>query len=238
MKTLHKFCMSLLFLLSFAQFAMEQNNEKTDEWSTATFSSTKNSQTGEKTYVVSYPVDIPQGLVKVKTALYGAYINPETNITVDRHTTQQIIISAVLAQKIVATKDESENDNPNKEYKWIWLPWWTDSITNAEDLFKAVTKTKLRGNNRLTIEIREPGNYHIMIPDDADAEIKTKVGNIDYKSKIPTSLHIASKTVNKAGSSGSSTENGQSWSYYWADSYSPKSTQTRLIAKSGHINVP
>src|SRR5207248_704857 len=108
------------------------------------------------------------------TAFYGNYVNPEAHITVDRHTAQHIIISAVLTKKIVEQSDDSEkNDSFYKEHQHLWLPWWTDSITNPEDLFKAVTKTKLRGNNRLFIEIREPGNYHIMIPDDADAEIKT-----------------------------------------------------------------
>lgn len=232
---LHKFCISLLLAIPLSESAMETSDS---EWSTHTFNVTKNAETGDKTYVGTYPVHLPKSFVRVKTANWRNFNPEEVNITVDRHAKNQIIITAVLAQRIVAKADDSEHDSSFKEYGWIWMPWFTDVTRHPKDLFKAVAKEKLRGDNRLSVEIREPGTYHIMLPADADAEIKTKIGNIDYKSQIPTMLHIASKTVNKWGDSGCSTEKGEIWSYNWATAYSPQSSKTRLKSKKGHINIP
>lgn len=210
-----------------------------NEWSEHTFTATKNEETGEKTYIGNYPVDAPKGFVKVKTYFWSLNKNidsKDVHITVDRHAKQLIVVTAVLAQKTAAAVDEHGKDYQKDGY--FWTPWVTDTVKHWEYLFKAVAKAKLRGNNRLMVVIREPGHYHIMLPDDADAEIKAKVGNIDYISKLPTQLHIESKTVNKWGDNGSSTSEGQKWDYYWADHFSPQSTETKLIAKAGHINVP
>jgi hypothetical protein len=137
-----------------------------------------------------------------------------------------------------------QGDYQFKKFGLIWIPWRADVVDHPDDSNVGVSRIKLRGHNRLNIEIREPGNYHIMLPEDADIEVKT-VGNIDYKSALPTLLYARSKTVNRQGNAGfifmspnGEAVNGSEWHYDYANSKDPSATQTRLIAKTGHINVP
>ncbi len=224
MKVVQKYLISFLVLITGITPAMD----KPDEWSITQFEITKNPETQSKTYKGTYPVDTPKGLVNVRAVLYTEKPTPEVNITLDRHSLQQVIIWATLCQKIVLTHDESETDDLCKRNNWTWLPWWDDAVCHSDDLFKPSMRTKLRGNNRLTVEIRTPGTYHITIPDDADAQVQTNYGNINYKSRVPTLLEIESKTVNIWGSSGCSTEHRERWSYYRAPSHCPTQLKQNL----------
>lgn len=229
----------IAIFITFFTNAMESESFK--EWSTHTLSVTKNTETGEKTYQGVYPVEFPRGLVRVKTVFFNKNIvQKNVHLTVDRHTKDQIIITAMLAKKIVLANDESEQDNNYfKQRDKIWVPWWTDIVQPLLESFQPVSRAKLRGGNRLSVQLREEGRYHIMLPYDADAEIKMKVGDIDYQSKIPTTLRIKSRTVNETGHSHAYTPGkGVSSEYGRADEHSPYSSQTYLEAKTGHINVP
>lgn len=231
-----------LLMMPLATSAMEPAPQKSicdeQEWSEHTLNITKDAESGEKTYVGTYPVDVPQGFVKVKTNFLSLWrkVDPkDVHITVDRHAKQQIIVTAVLTKKIAEESDRVEQrDISHIQYGWLWKPWWIDVVSHPQDLFRAVSRIKLRGNNRLCVEIREPGHYHIMVPEDADIEVKNKVGGIDYKSKVPTTMNIVCETANSYGGQGG----GGMYDFNWGNHNLPKTVKTRLIAKNGHINVP
>ncbi len=233
---------AFLLMMPLAASAMEPAPQKSicdeQEWSEHTLNITKDAKTGEKTYVGIYPVDAPQGFVKVKTNFLSLWrkVDPkDVHITIDRHAKQQIVVTAVLTKKIAEESDSVERGNRDHiQYGWLWKPWWSDVVRHPHDYFRAVSRIKLRGNNRLLVEIREPGHYHIMVPEDADIEIKNKVSGIDYKSKVPTTMNIVCETANSYGTQGGA----GMYDFYWGNHNLAKTVKTLLIAKNGHINVP
>jgi len=220
--------------------SMHAMAKKDNAWDQHTTEVTTDLGNGDKTYTSIYPVNVAKGLVTVKFSksydIPLEQIEPkDVHIVVKRHDVQKIIVAAKLTKDIVARCDKAENDKDYKQYNWVWTPWYDDSIKKQEYLFQAIAAAKLRGGNRLSVIIGEPGYYEITIPSDADAKIKTVIGNIDYRSIAPTKLHIDATSVNHWGDNGCSEPGHESWDYFRGDQFAPK---TELKTKKGHINVP
>ncbi len=219
--------------------------------------------TGVKTYITTYPFSAKKGLVRIKNSirwkggLYPGCLYPDDcqniTLTVERHSSNQVIVKAFLNKALVELLDEGEDKSnrrpwhklhtPNNWYKengFIWVPWFDDTIEDMKNLFKAKRWDTMRGDNRLQLTLNEPGHYHIIVPLDADVEVDFSEGDINYITppwQARTHLSIESSTVNHGGDSGCSlpAEPKQSWTYYWGNQSDPL---TKLITQKGHINVP
>ncbi|MGC2310730.1 MAG: hypothetical protein WA432_03865 [Candidatus Babeliaceae bacterium] len=215
---------------------------------------------GEKIYSGLYPLQGRQGLIRVRDdatwkkypSHYPGVLYPkdcqDIKVTVDRHQQNDVVITALLKKKIVELVDRSEPiekrrqwnefdcvDGTYQKYDKIWTPWWDDTEKDMKNFQKAERNDVLQGGNRLGLRLDEPGEYHIMIPDDASIEIKLKEGDITYLSLEPTQLHIEGSDVNRWGDNGSCGGGRQVWDYYWGYDTAPI---TKLITKKGHISVP
>lgn len=91
----------------------------------------------------------------------------------------------------------------------------SDSITK-------VRKEYFRGNNsRVCITLKEPIEYKIIIPTDADLRINLDNTNVIYSSTRPTLLHVESSSVNYPGNFGTSSDGKECWDYKMGSDNSP-----------------
>jgi hypothetical protein len=198
---------------------------------------------GQKVYTSEYLFERNQGLVRVKDDItwnQSSYPADSKNlkIIIKRHCLATAVITALLGKEVVKLADKSGEDN-YKEYGWLWVPWTDDTAKDRENYFKQARNDKLRGDNRLELVIREPGEYTITIPQDADIELKVTKGDIEYKeppASTPTLLHIEGTKVNRCGDTGFPGTEIQLWDYYWGDER--KDPKTNLVTKNGSVVVP
>lgn len=133
---------------------------------------------GAKTYTSVYPFDRTHGLVRVKKYLMAyKYRNKnldpnlmEIRCQVNRHNYNAVIITAVLHSNLVKAADETLNNDFYFKSDRLWTPWVDDTIKDMDDYQKSRRNDKIRGDNRLLLDLREFGNYRITIPNDTDFE--------------------------------------------------------------------
>jgi len=201
-------------------------------------------------YVDMIPFTRDLGFVKI-----NGYESHKTNLKVERHPFNYVLIQATLANDIAVKCDPTHPNSANydkkyyAEYQWTWTPYWMDTIQDTTQYRLESRIATVRSGNRLTIELREEGDYLITIPNDCDICAKILTGDIDYltppqisnggetgeTNQVNTSLQIKGSSVNICGDSGSSTPDEQSWLYYWGKSSDPT---TRLETKNGKVTVP
>lgn len=150
-------------------------------------------ENGNKIYEGVYPFENDKGFLAItdrsdywkNSKYYPEVLYPEdcknATVKIERHAANAVIIKALLKKDMVKLLDESlhpaerrawhdlhQPRNDYQEYDWIWTPWYDDCI--HKDYFKAKRNDILRGGNRLTLQLREPANYSITLPADANFE--------------------------------------------------------------------
>lgn len=227
----------------------------------------------ERTYTDIIPLDGKAGYVEIIDHFHGAYhkflptelkenITYKT-VTIKRHSQNTVIIEAKLDNKIAIIVDPSYPGSqhyckdPFGIYGFSWKPWTTNAITSHQDKYKFVREDKLRGGNRLTIDLDEPSAFTITIPIDCDIKVDTKqtpvvkyltpafpgpaiisskVNNssdilVEDELIVPTKFSVEAESVNMCGDSGC----GGTWRYFWGTDKDPV---TAIFAKGAKVFVP
>lgn len=201
-----------------------------------------------RTYIDTIPFLRDRGFVQIVSSQDG-----KLNLSIERNPENSVKIQANITAAEALRFDGSYSTKSSgvgyisplsagktceqHKTRYEQKPWWTDVINTFEDFKKFNRNDSVRGDNRLLIDIREPGNYYVTIPNDCDINVELQFGNITYvtppKSHQPmkvndqssntqtdtnyvdTKLYIKGNSVNICGDSGSSIPPYQSWSYYW-----------------------
>ena len=116
------------------------------------------------------------------------------------------------------------------------------ALKKETEAIENLITTEPRGDNRVNVELIQPGTYQITVPDDADTTIKLKQGNIKYLDRLSsmksTQLSIKGTTVNRWGHNGHHVPGDkypESWSYFWGTEKDPI---IKLITQQGRITIP
>jgi len=118
--------------------------------------------------------------------------------------------------EIIATTENFTITNWN-----VHTPWITNgNVDNQKCKIKykdqTITATQyeiFNSDNRIDIELQEPGNYTVIVPFDACVETNLLNTDVYYKSRRITDLSVNCKNVNKFGHSGFTSGNNTCWSY-------------------------
>ncbi len=102
-------------------------------------------------------------------------------------------------------------------------------------MFKSPRDAKLRGGNRLTIDLKYPGSYVITTPIDYDFKVKLAEGDVEYLDDRSVALHVDNPQgcVNRWGDSGGCGER-DSWAHYRGDC---NPIVNRIKVLIGHITL-
>lgn len=219
----------------------------------------------ERIYTDVIPLNGTNGYVEIIDNLYGGSYrfapNPNSrykSISIKRHASNTVIIEARLDNQTALIVDPSYPGSQHSsrrgyaDYGWAWKPWNTDAINSYEDNFKFTRQDRLRGGNRLKIDLYEPSAFTITIPADCDIKIDTKQTPIvayltpAFKSKdqpiatstdsnedlvVPTKLSVDAESVNMCGNSGV----GGRWDYFWGTHKNPV---THIVAQGAQVFLP
>lgn len=204
-----------------------------------------------RVYTESIPMERSHGYVKVKNKYCETPKGSGVNLKIARHSENTVKIVATLSKAEAIRIDPSCPGSEHylrldyKEYEWLWTPWWTDEILKSIDQYrKREREATLRGGNRLLIDIREPGDYTVWIPNDCDIDVRLEEGDIEYlvsRDRVATSLVFTATKINRWGESGFYNPGcigepaKESWSYYWGKETDPR---TNLKTKKGNGKIP
>ena len=163
------------------------------------------------TYQAIYTFSERASFIKITQSEFSKTIYPDRlfsniqdidiNITRSKTVENQIKIVGILEKAIYQYVDKSY---PNQKAwndchsPWgtdffrqegkTWLPWWNDGET--EHYGDTEQNKSYRGGNRLYVQLRNPGKYNIIVPEDCDVLLNTNKQKLFDRGSYSTNNNI------------------------------------------------